>query len=265
MIREYLQDYGYSDDQIEKILEHKKLNTLKDESLFKIIPRTIRCLESLGFNSNQIIKITSSLPPIFGHSEENLRAKVDDMESLGYTRKQIIRMASNFASIFTYGIGTMKKRIEDIEALGYRRRQVLGMTLDLPSLYGRCIENISSKISEIEALGYTREEVLRMTVILPSLFSYSIENIKEKLDLARSIGIESAIIENPRNLMQSADLTYARFRFLMEECDISGLDLSQVIFRNALQFQSKFKITKKELLDTYSYSDYRRVKGLRNS
>lgn len=264
MIKEYLRDYGYSEEQIKKILLHKKLNTLKDESFLKVIPRTIKCLESLGFSPNQIIKMTSALPPIFGHSEENLRNKVFDMEELGYSRNQIIRMASNFASIFTYSINTMKTRLVEIESLGYRRGQVIRMTLDLPSLYGRTISNMATKIDDIVALGYTREEVLRMTSILPSLFSYSIENIKEKLELARSIGVESAISENPKNLMQSADLTYARSRFLIEERYFSEAELAWVIFRNAHQFQSKFKVTKKDLLDRYRYDEYKKRKQLTN-
>lgn len=265
MIREYLKDYGYSDEQIEKILEHNKLNTLKDSSLLKIIPRTIECLESLGYSNKQIIKLTSSIPPILGHSEENLRTKVEDLEALGYRRSQIIRMSTNFASVFTYSISTMKQRISDIESLGYTRREVLRMTLELPSLYGRSIENLVTKIHAIEGLGYSRDEVLRMTSLLPSLFSYSIENIKEKIDFARQVELEQALLDNPKNLMQSVDLTYARYKFLTEECVFLDEEVSQEIFRNAEHFKSKFKISKKELLEKYSYGrDVRRLNLAKN-
>ena len=77
-------------------------------------------------------------------------------------------------------------------------------------------------------------------------------------------GEKDMVIVNPKNLMQSADLTYARSRFLIEERFFSEAELAWVIFRNAHQFQSKFKVTKKDLLDRYRYDEYKKRKQLTN-
>ena len=44
-----------------------------------------------------------------------------------------------------------------------------------------------------------------------------VRNIKEKIDYLKEIGIVDVILLNPKNLMQSVDLIYARYRFLTED------------------------------------------------
>ena len=93
-----------------------------------------------------------------------------------------------------------------------------------------------------------------MTKSLPSLFSYGIDNIREKIELLRSIGIGKVATVSPKLLMQSVDLTYARFRFLTEERnkEISMKTVSS-LFAGSNLFQKTYKISKDELLERYNY------------
>ena len=113
---------------------------------------------------------------------------------------------------------------------------------------------MKDKISDIESFGYERDEVLKITVEFPSIYSASLNSIKEKLLYFKEIGLDKKIIDNPKYLMQSVDLTYARYRYLTEdkgiEIDIKNADY---LFRNAKSFEKQFGISKINLLERYSY------------
>ena len=68
------------------------------------------------------------------------------------------------------------------------------------------------------------------------------------------MGLRDVPLSRPRNLMQSVDLTYARFRFLTEERnkEISMKTVSS-LFAGSNLFQKTYKISKDELLARYSY------------
>ena len=63
-------------------------------------------------------------------------------------------------------------------------------------------------------LDYTKEEVIYMTEKLPSLFGLSMENIKEKIDFYDYIGFHEIVAINPLFLIQSINLSYARYNYL---------------------------------------------------
>ena len=64
---------------------------------------------------------------------------------------------------------------------------------------------------------YSFENVIAMTKVLPCLYTFSIENISEKVSFYRSIGLGQIPIVKPVYLMQSVDLSYARYCFYKDK------------------------------------------------
>ena len=153
-----------------------------------------------------------------------------------------------------YGTDNIKKKIDDLLALGYSLSQIIKMTSMMPSIYSYTIENMKQKISDLEALGYTKEEIISMSLSLPAIYSFTIENIKEKIDYLKEIGIVDVILLNPKNLMQSVDLIYARYRFLTEDVGLS-IDYSNAkyLFKDRKHFFGQFHVGNEELLERYNY------------
>ena len=52
-----------------------------------------------------------------------------------------------------------------------------------------------------------------MILELPSLFGLSFENISNKINYYREIGFDFYATEYPKNLMQSVELSYARYNY----------------------------------------------------
>ena len=158
----------------------------------------------------------------------------------------------------------MKQKIEDIISLGYTKEEVIRMTKNFPSIYGLSIESMKQKIEDIISLGYTKEEVIKMTKILPSIYGLSIENMKQKIEFYDSIDMHELAVINPKQLMQSVNLSYARYSFYKDR----GIDIDMNNYRKLFvgqkDFEKAYRITKKELLEKYDYNKYKEEKEKEN-
>ena len=79
--------------------------------------------------------------------------------------------------------------------------------------------------------------------------------MKQKIEFYDSIGLHSIAVIEPRFLMQSTKLSYARYMFFKER----GIDIDETNFRKLFQGQKQFEkqygLTKEELLERYPYVD----------
>jgi len=256
MILKLLKKYGYTDIQAKKIISNPTLDRMSNEKLLHSIEEKYLFLKSLEYTDEQIIKMIVSYPTIYSYSIHNMKSKIEDMKSLGYDKKDILKMLLFFPNLFGYGMANMRQKIDDMESLGYTKKEILRMTTFSPVIYGYSTDNIKNKINDIESLGYTRGEVIKITVNLPSIFGYSTENIREKILYLREIGLEDVVVLDPKKIMQSVDLTYARYRYLTEELGLT-LDMLnyRYLFEGEKSFVRKFKISKGELLEKYNYEN----------
>ena len=247
---------GYTNEESKEILSTYPLNTYKPETLKKRIEEINMYMEKLGYSRAELIKVTKSLPTIYGLSIDNIRQKIEDMEKLGYSKAEVIKMTKSLPSIYCLSIDNIKKKIEDMEKIGYSRAEVIKVTKSMPTIYGYSIDNIKQKIEDMEKLGYSKEEVIKMTKNLPAIYSLNIDNIKQKIDFYDSIGLHELAINDTKKLMQSVSLSYARYMFYKEK-NIEITDESyKKLFIGQKRFEKVYGITKEELLEKYDYQAY---------
>ncbi len=169
--------------------------------------------------------MTKNLPPLFGLSGENLNNKYQYFIKKGYTKDEIIKM-----------------------------------TKSLPTLFCLSEENLNKKYQYFMEKGYTLEEIIKMTKTLPTLFSYSEENIEEKLSFYNDINLSFITINDTKKLMQSVELSYARYMYFKERgITINESDYIRLFYDNK-QFTKQYGVTKEELLEIYKYDDEKRKK-----
>ena len=226
---EVLLKLGYSKEDAENILNNESLVSFKGDTLVVRIKINFECLIALGYSKEDALKMTKQFPSLYGLSIENIKKKIGDLMSLGYSKEDVLKM-----------------------------------TKLLPSLYNLSIENIKKKIEDLILLGYTKEDVLKMTKLLPSLYGLSIENIKKKIIFYKQNNLDFIVVDDTKNLMQSIDLTYARFMFFKEKNIEISKDNYSRLFYNAKQFEKQYGIDKSTLLEKYNYQEYINSKSIRN-
>ena len=205
--------------------------------------------------------MTKSLPQLYSYSKETIEDKISFLISLGYTKVDVIKMTKSLPQLYSYSKEGIEDKISFLISLGYTKADVIKMAKFLPALYSYSKENIEEKISFLISLGYTKADVINMTKNLPSLYGLSKENIEVKIKYLKDISLEDVAINDTKQLMQSALLTYARYEFLTKE---RGILIDETnynkLFCNETSFKKQYGVDKDVLLKKYNYEDYKEKK-----
>ena len=250
-IRKYMLEFGYNDEDINKICDNYSLSSFRIDTLYDKIKKNSLFLLSLGYSKQDVIKMTKLLPALFGLSVENIKQRLDDLISLGYGRQDVIKMTKLLPSLFGYSIENIKQKLDNLIELGYGRQDVIKMTKSFPSLLNYSIETIKQKLDDLVKLGYSRQDVIKMTKTFSSLLGLSIENVKKKIDFYGDIGIGNVFINDTKNLMQSVELSYARYYFLYDKGIVIDESNYRKLFYNNKTFEKQFGVSKDYLLEKY--------------
>ena len=85
-------EYGYTKEEYEIIVNTFPINKYSSEVLYKKVCENFSYLLTLGYENEDIIKMTVILPPLFGYSIKKISKKIDDLVNLGYNMDDIIKM-----------------------------------------------------------------------------------------------------------------------------------------------------------------------------
>ena len=78
-----LVELGYEPDDAEKITLDYGVSSLKDSSLADKIKENFAFLQELGYSRDDVIKMTKSLPSIYGLSIDSMKQKIKFYDSIG--------------------------------------------------------------------------------------------------------------------------------------------------------------------------------------
>lgn len=290
MLLDLMLKLGYKKKDINKIINSYPLNKCSEENLVNNIGNKFIQLIDLGFNKEQVIKMTVVFPPLYnlsilsvkqkmdemvilgyvidevkkmivsfpsliGRNSFNIKSKFNDLLLLGYSNEDIIKMTKILPELYSYDIESMKNKINELVMLGYTKEDIISMTKNFPALYSYSIDSIKLRIYEMINLGYTREEVKKMSIEFPSLFGFSIDTLSEKINFYDSIGLHSLFVSDPKKLMQSIKVSYARYEFYKSKGIILDINSFDRMFMSQRRFEKIHGISKCELLELYSYSE----------
>ena len=76
-------NFGYTKEESKEILNTYPLNICKPETLKRKIEEINMYMEKLGYSRAEVIKMTKSLPAIYGLSIDNIKQKIDFYDSIG--------------------------------------------------------------------------------------------------------------------------------------------------------------------------------------
>ena len=197
--------------------------------------------------------MTKRLPNLFTFGIESIKQKIDNIISLGYDREAVIKITRKFPAIFGYSMDSLKNKFSELVSLGYSPEEMIDMSKNFPELFCLKKENLEQRLESIIDLGYTKEEAHHMTISLPTLLGYTKESLEKKVRFYDSIGLHDMAVETPKNLMQSVELSYARYQlYASEGIQIDMSNYGKLFVKNK-QFMNKYEISKEELIDTYNY------------
>ena len=152
---------------------------------------------------------------------------------------------------------TIDEKIKVFKELGYSDDEIISMIKLFPTMLGLKTENIKGRMNKLGELGYNDDDVHTIIRTLPTVIGYSEKGLAEKFELLSDLKLSWLIVKKPHVLMVSPELVYARHCFLKERGLLDEEEAYNQVFTNAKRFESKYKVTKEQLLKDYKYSEYK--------
>lgn len=242
---------GYSQQEVFKMLKDAPfiLSYSKEG-----IDKSFLDIEGLGFTRKEVLKIVKLSPRILGYTLEKIKSKIDEYISLGFTYEQILLIIINYPDALYYDIQNVKDKLTKLMLLGYSLQNIIEMIVKSPELLGYSTESIISKIMSITDLKYSMEDAIAITIEFPNILGSSIDNIQSKLKFYQMIGLDRIIVIKPRNLIQSVEVSYARYMFFLSKGIIINESNYQILFRDKKRFEESYNVKTEILLKKYEYT-----------
>ena len=117
-LKELFLSLGYTEEEYKEIVNSYSLINLKPATLQIIVKENYDFLISLGYTQEEIIKMTKSLPNIYGYSIENIKQKIEDLKELGYTQEEVIKMTKILPALYGLSIENIKQKIDFYNSIG---------------------------------------------------------------------------------------------------------------------------------------------------
>ena len=257
MLKDELLDFGFSENEYKKIMASHRIKEYTDDNLSGKFKELKDYFSSLGYTKEEIIKIVKDTPLVISLNVDGIKDKFNHLVTVGYKDEEVCKMWKKFPTLITLSEENVDTKIDDMIEMGYTKEEILEMTRGCPTIYSYSSDSMSERINKLVSLGYTKEESLAITKGFSDIFGLTTDRIKEKIEFYDSIGLHELAIEKSKNLMQSVELSYARYKFY--EGKGYNIDMSnyRLLFMETQEFKNRYGMTKEELLKLYDYSKYK--------
>lgn len=210
------------------------------------------------FKKQQIDKVIKTFPSFFSISENNFKNKIEYFTKKNYTKEEIAKMFLKLPSLFSHDEQKYDSIYSFFDNKGYSKEQTKHITITFTSVFSYGSKTLQTKYDAIKNCDYEDKEIIEITSSLPSIYGSSTSLIKEKLKFYNSLGLKEAILHKPTNLIQSIELSYARYNFFLDNNMLITDDNRYLLFVGNEIFERRFNITKEELLNNYPYNEEER-------
>ena len=196
------------------------------------------------------------MPAIIGYNIESVKKRIEDIMSLGYNKNEVIKMIKTFPTIYGLNIDNLKKKIEDMVLLGYTKEEVIKISILCPAIYIMNFETIKNKLNVILDFDYSLKETLQIIKEFPYILASKEENIRQKLQFYKFIGLDKIVINKPKQLIQSVELSYARYMFYLSKGVVITESNCKKLFMDQKQFKKIYKLDNNQLIKMFDYEQF---------
>lgn len=249
-----LKDMGLTDTNVKKMIkESPKVLSLSVAN----IKLKISFLEELGYKHEEVMKMIKNNSSILEKSTDTIRKKIENLMGLGYSYEQVIKITKSESLIYRYDINFIVGRLNDIMTLGYTKQEVLLMFYKFPQIVYGSITRMREKMKKMIELGFTKEEIKEISLKLPAIYIFDVDAVIMKKEFYDSIGLCGVIVNDPLQLIQSVDVSYARYKFLKSINVEVTMENYRLLFMNEKRFAQRYGVTKQEIVKQYNFDqDY---------
>ena len=165
-------------------------------------------------------------------------------------------MSLKFPKLLRFSFTHILNTFKFLKSIGYSEDDIRKMTCIFPSIYSFGTKYILDKFNFLKGLGYTDNQVKDITISLPSIFGFSNKNLLDKIRYYKEIGLSDLIIIKPKILIQSIELSYARYEYMKTKNIVINIKNYRKLFRSQPRFASSYGINNDDIKIMYPIGSY---------
>lgn len=283
-IRDILVDLGMSKHSIDNIFSHNcDVAYLEPKEL----QNNIKFYIDNGLGKNKLASLATHKYPLLIHGEKDYQDVLKELAKLDINSREFVSMINSSSRFIDTNLEGFLKTLKwfvskkfptsilkksllkasqilntSVEKLEeyYVKMDVLGFTEEEKKFI--ISKNTSSLTTEIEVLldkkaklqeyGFTDEEACYIIYSYPDYFSMGLANIEDKLAAMKESDTLENLLEHPKNLIQSAELTRARYQYILSvDRNLLKGSYWRLIYSGEKLFYNRFKCYNEEVVLKY--------------
>jgi len=253
---DYFIDKGLTMEEIIKVcLKSSKVLNISTLNL----DTTINKLKEKINDDKKILEMISKVPRILLYSVDTIDDKFNWFLKKGYSDEQTVKIICKTNTILTKEFFTKDGIESDMdvkfkylyECFGYSKEQIIYITYLFPEYFTLSMDTIKNRINNLYKLGFDDNVVRFLFYNFPQIISLKESCINEKYNYYFQLNLLEIFVKKPKCLIQSLELTDARYRYLISKGILVNEDNYSKLFISSNNFKKVYGIDNDELLKKY--------------
>jgi len=194
---------------------------------------------------------------VLSYSNKTINDKFKWFYDKGYTNRQSAYIVSKAETILTLDFGNnngidgnMDRKYKYLlQDLKYTKEEIVGITYLFAEYYALGLDTLKNRFDNLIRLGFGFDNAKKIFYNYPKILSIKEETLNDKYDYYLKLDMLNIFMEKPKYLMQSIELTDARYKYLINK----GLEVSKTnydkLFVSSKRFKKNYGIDNDELLN----------------
>lgn len=231
-----IKGYGFKEDEITKIVNNIPIlltdSNIDLEGLFTLF-------RGFGLKDWEIRENIVKYTKIVKYNKEGYQNIVDCLLKKGFTKEEIEYITLRAKEIVIYEKNKVFDFYKTFYEYDFTDDDIKKVFMGNPKLLYHLVERIKDTLDKLIEYDITKENLINLAVNYPNIFETSIETLDEKLRVIRNFDLMGTIFHNSKNLIQSAEKTYLRYEYMINELDIEPENLNEecALFRHTPSFK----------------------------
>lgn len=212
-----IKKYGFSNKEISTICNNiTEFLTNKNtdiDGLFELF-------RGFGIKDKEIRKIVVKYNKLVKFNKEGYNNIVDSLKSKGFTEEEIKKITLDAKEIVIYEKNKVSSLYDLLYEYKFTDSDIKKIFMGNPKILYHELNKLKETLNKLMEYDIKDKNLVNIIVTYPRIFETSIPTLDEKLKVITRNGLMDAINYNPKNLIQSAEKTFLRYTYMINEIEL---------------------------------------------
>lgn len=212
-----IKKYGFSNKEISAIC-----NNISDflASNNTDIGGLFELFRGFGIKDKEIRNTVVKYNKLVKFNKEGYNNIVDSLKSKGFTEEEIKKITLDAKEIVIYEKNKVSSLYDLLYEYKFANSDIKKIFMGNPKILYHELNKLKETLNKLMEYNIKDKNLVNMIVTYPRIFETSIPTLEEKLKVIARNDLMDVINYNPKNLIQSAEKTFLRYTYMINELEL---------------------------------------------